>query len=415
MYLRRKALLAVLAVVIFLLLLFAFYGYNQTWQLWNIPVMSPAFADLRVITHGADAVAMGMDPLINNPGDPWGRPLNYPRIWQSLYSIGINKSHTVGLGVGIILCFLAGVVMVLPNVSNKTIALVIGALVSPAILLGVERGNIDLFIFFLAALTIVWARKSAAAGVMLIVFGTLLKLFPIFSVPVLLRLEKRRFILHAVIILAISLIYFFVIWSELLLISSATPRATDLSYGINVAWMHVEEINTSLGQFLQFIAMLLVFIAACLSLFACTQRSSLNTTSQIEESVALDSFRLGACIYIGTFLLGNNWDYRLLFLIFTIPQLSLWMASSSKQLRWCSAIALLTMLISMWYLVILKFWFALASGLFYSMPVTQLLPFIIDESSNWVLFLLLTYLFSIALPDWAKAMLLSPLRAYARR
>jgi len=155
MYLRRKALLAVLAVVIFLLLLFAFYGYNQTWQLWNIPVMSPAFADLRVITHGADAVAMGMDPLINNPGDPWGRPLNYPRIWQSLYSIGINKSHTVGLGVGIILCFLAGVVMVLPNVSNKTIALVIGALVSPAILLGVERGNIDLFIFFLAALTIV--------------------------------------------------------------------------------------------------------------------------------------------------------------------------------------------------------------------------------------------------------------------
>jgi len=73
------------------------------------------------------------------------------------------------------------------------------------------------------------------------------------------------------------------------------------------------------------------------------------------------------------------------------------------------------MLISMWYLVILKFWFALASGLFYSMPVTQLLPFIIDESSNWVLFLLLTYLFSIALPDWAKAMLLSPLRAYARR
>jgi len=61
MYSRRKALLAVLAVVIFLLLLFAFYGYNQTWQLWNIPVMSPAFADLRVITHGADAVAMEID------------------------------------------------------------------------------------------------------------------------------------------------------------------------------------------------------------------------------------------------------------------------------------------------------------------------------------------------------------------
>lgn len=415
MHARRKALLAVLAVAICLLLLFAFYGYNQTWQLWNIPVMSPVFADLRVITHGADSVALGLDPLINNPGDPWGRPLNYPRIWQSLYSIGINKSHTVGLGVGIIFCFLAGVVMVLPNARNMTIALVIAALVSPAILLGIERGNIDLFIFFLAASTIILARKSAAAGVILIVFGTALKLFPIFFIPVLLRMEKRRFLRHTFVILAISFIYIAVIWPELRLISKATPRATDLSYGINVAWMHMAQINPALGQFIQFMAMSLVFIAACLIFLACTQRSAPEMSGEVEDSVALDSFRLGASIYIGTFLLGNNWDYRLLFLILTIPQLSLWMVSASKPLRLASKIALSAMLISMWYLIIAKVWFALAPGFIHSIPVAQWFPFILDELSNWLLFLLLTYLFSLALPEWAKELFLSPLRAYVRR
>ena len=88
-------------VALLMLLLFLLLGYEQTWRLWNILVMSPPFADLRVITHGADSIARGLDPLVSNPGDPWGRPLNYPRIWQSLYSVGINKSHTIALGLGL--------------------------------------------------------------------------------------------------------------------------------------------------------------------------------------------------------------------------------------------------------------------------------------------------------------------------
>jgi hypothetical protein len=127
---RRKALLAVTVFALMLVFLFLLLGYEQTWRLWSIPVMSPPFADLRVITHGADSVARGFDPLINNPGDPWGRPLNYPKIWQSLYSVGVNKSHTVLLGLGMILSFLAGVVMILPSASNMTCSLVVGALFS---------------------------------------------------------------------------------------------------------------------------------------------------------------------------------------------------------------------------------------------------------------------------------------------
>jgi hypothetical protein len=40
-----------------------------------------------------------------------------------------------------------------------------------------------------------------------------------------------------------------------------------------------------------------------------------------------DAFLAGASIYVGTFALpGTNWDYRLVFLLLTIPQLFRWIA-----------------------------------------------------------------------------------------
>src|SRR5258708_3409111 len=96
-----------LAIVGFSLLVHI-YGYDKTWQLWNIPTLSPHFADLRVITAGSESYAKGHDPMINNPADPWGRPLNYPRVWQSLYLLGINQSHTTCLGISLIFLFVLG-------------------------------------------------------------------------------------------------------------------------------------------------------------------------------------------------------------------------------------------------------------------------------------------------------------------
>ncbi len=82
--------------------------------------------------------------MVENPGDPWQRRLNYPRIWHTLYSLGINKSHTTFMGLTIIFSFLVGVCLIIPNVDNRTLVLVFAAVLSPSTLLGVERANIDL-------------------------------------------------------------------------------------------------------------------------------------------------------------------------------------------------------------------------------------------------------------------------------
>ena len=70
---RGKQILFLLVAVGGILLiemLFLFYGYKNTWRLWNIPMMLPYFADLCTIPGGVEFYALGNDPLINNHGDP---------------------------------------------------------------------------------------------------------------------------------------------------------------------------------------------------------------------------------------------------------------------------------------------------------------------------------------------------------
>lgn len=43
--------------------------------------MYPYFADLRTIQGAVIGTPNGADPQIYNPNDPWGRVMNYPKIW----------------------------------------------------------------------------------------------------------------------------------------------------------------------------------------------------------------------------------------------------------------------------------------------------------------------------------------------
>jgi hypothetical protein len=384
---RYKAIFTTAIAVLIFIILFYSYGYNNTWRLWNIPTMSPHFADLRVITHGAQSSARGFDPLIKNPGDPWKRRLNYPRVWQGLYSLGINQTHTTYLGVAVIFSFLVGVCLILPYATNTMLFLVFAALLSPATLLGVERANVDLCVFFLASLSVVAAQRSYILSSLIIVHGFVLKLFPIFGFTVLLKAGRPQFLLHMLVILTFAGAYTFVTFSDLLLISHATPKSTALSYGMNVLWMKLGRSNATLGEYAKILSYVLVLLILVWTFFASLygdQPSEAKTAT-----IHLDSFRVGSAIYIGTFLLGNNWDYRLIFLILTIPQLILWAKISSA-----SKVTIVSIFISLWYLVIAKW-------LNY-LPYGRDVSFILDEVSHWVALSGLLYLFWWSMPTWVK-------------
>ena len=144
----------ILLLFLFVLLTFfglslIFYGYTQTWQLFKIPTMLPAFADLRSWTHGAESLKKGFDPYIQNPEDPWGRICNYTRIWRVFYFFGLNSTHTIPIGVFFNFLFLCSIPIFLSKkIVKLSIPLFLLTFFSPAVLLLAERGNQDIASFF---------------------------------------------------------------------------------------------------------------------------------------------------------------------------------------------------------------------------------------------------------------------------
>jgi hypothetical protein len=103
---------------------------------------------------------------------------------------------------------------------------------------------------------------------------------------------------------------------------------------------------------------------------------------------------MGALIYMGTFLLGNNWDYRLAFLIFTIPQLSQWIFSLHGIPRWSAVGVFVCVLISCWFIFI-DYQAILTFGHTYELELN-----VFEEIINWALFGGLAHLFMASAPQW---------------
>jgi len=373
--------------------LFLTYGYEKTYGLWNVPTMRPHFADLRVITSASKTYLQGIDPLLQNPSDQLQRPLNYPRIWQSLFKIGVDVSHTTYIGVVFILLFFVGNYLYLQKSDSFTVAFAMPALFSPAVLLGIERANIDLLMFFILSIAILLANKSYGYSVCLVWFAFILKLYPILGLTVLLR-KDRLIVLYITLssIVAVGL-YVIITYDDLVLISRATPRSVVLSYGINVFWMKMIDYSYIVGiifKGLSYILVVLVIGKAFIDLENIANYLPISS----DRDYCFDAFRVGGAVYIGTFMIGNNWDYRLMFLLFVIPQLIKWSRSDVKKIVILSILSIISVYTSLWYLLIQR--------VLQHVPFGVTLSYSIKEMSNWFIFCSLMYLIICSMPEWVR-------------
>jgi hypothetical protein len=395
---RIQALLSVLLIAIFFAVVIGFNGFNGMLRMWHIPYLVPRFADLAALTHGAEAVRQGLDPLLQNPADPWGRPLNYPRVWQWLYLLGLNPSHTFGLGIAMIVAYLGAVVLILPGANLGTLASVMVAVASPASLLAMERANIDLIVFVVLAVSVVLARRSLWWPLGGVLGAFVMKIYPVFALVYLARYRGR--VARSVVLVAMVFVavYLVLMLPELRLVLAATPQANYMSYGANVFLTRYAERAQFLAPFLSvFVRLAAMVIAGCLVGMASLAPGRVRQEvldggkGRQEGGLSMDCFRVGSAIYMGTFLLSNNWDYRLIFLIFVIPQLVAWVAAGrARVLRFCSFFALFLIFYSQWSLMI--------SGWISMLPGGDRWAFGLDELANWLLFFQLTYLFFLSLP-----------------
>ena len=345
-----------LFVWLFILVSFKYYGYEETWQLWKVPTERPPFLDFRLIPGSAESFRRGVEPTIENPGDPTGRIFNYPAFWRIFFYTGITQDDTIWISILMIVLFFVSVFLFPDKLRIIDAIAMLLVMFSPASMLLYERGNVDLIVFFICVLIVVASEYSMNLTAALLMFGAVVKLFPFFGVSVLLRQSKSRFLWLLGVCSVFLVTYLLATIDSVKAAWNLTMRGDGLSYGTNIL---VTRYGGSISRILahwfpgSLIQVLLKYgpltaaLLLILIVFMFAMRN--ESTPEISSERNLAAFRMGAAIYVGTFLLGNNWDYRLAFLVLVVPQLMAWLSSGAKKYRMAAFASLGAVLLSCWY------------------------------------------------------------------
>ena len=318
----------IVVIVLAAYLAAAAIGGASQWKRVHEPVETPSFLDMRSLTSAWECSRKGVDPLPANPCDPHGRPANYPRIWLALRVFGLGDSAAVPLGVANGAVFFLSVLLLVGRLRLLEGVVIAAALCSPAVMFGVERGNVDLTVVALVCAGLVLLRKQRAVAWVgshaLFLLAAVLKLFPVFALVVLARQSGRRLWLAALVAVLV-VIDVIATLGDLKTIHRVLPQRIPLSYGVGVLSDGLAELHAlrtsamSPHSLSHAIAAALVVIGAALA-WLLTRRAPIRL---LDDGLTLrtDAFYAGAATYVGTYVVTHNYDYRLASLILVLPLL----------------------------------------------------------------------------------------------
>ncbi len=387
-----------LAVTIFS---YVFFDNNFSIRQWNLPLSPPGFHDSRQFAWASESFAMGYDPLIENPQNPRGHQLNYPRIWQLPFHLGINESHTNIIGTIVVIIFFVGMGLFWfsRKFDNLTYLMLFILFLSPAVMLGVERSNIELILFSVLSLAILVNYHSSIPALLIFIFASILKLYPVFGFIYLLKENKKRFWRLFLSALGVFIVYGIISLNDFKQVFETTPKLVNSSFGMHVWWLGLRNgrifaipLSESVMTFFTVFSYIISLLVVGATLFFGIRDKCPKRYMSGEH---LDAFRVGAGIFIACFLLMNTHDYRLIFLIFTAPQLVAWMRDKAGNLSFVPLITLVSIAISMWNAFIMRF-------------LGRKITFTIEEICNWIILTGLLYMLFASVPDWFKDYLRKP-------
>jgi hypothetical protein len=321
--------------------------HPSRWRALGVPAMQRSFDDARLLLEGVDCAKLGRDPH-REPRCDWRmRLFNYPSVWLRLSHLGLSARNTNGVGVGIGIVFV--IFALLSFRQSLPLAGVIGGacMISPAIMLGIERGNTDLLMFSLLVAAAMLAHAFQRFRDVILSIGVLLaaclKLYPIAALVCLVRRNRR------ILAVALTAAVLFGCWvwywrDDLRLVRVTTPEFAWRSFGYKTFFISTFQYifkppvltdaagylaPTRLSPVFEVMARLTLLLAIIVSVvFGVLARLRWSIELGV-DSECQSRFLMGASIYALTFALGTNFHYRLLFLLLCIPQLVGWTINPS--------------------------------------------------------------------------------------
>ena len=324
-------------------------GWARVWDTLTVPSMVPPFADLRMVTGVQKTLDLHLDPRLDDPGDPWNRPFNYPGIWIAI-STGLHwtPDDTVWVGLLFVAAFIAGLALLHTVIRTPTDSILLyAAAVTPAALFAVERGNVDLFVFFVVCVAIALYRQPWLQAGALVAAGVL-KLYPAFGLAAPNRGAgggDRR--LPRIAGLVCMVVYVFLIRAELSSVRRGTLASPVYSYGVaNLSSVinSAVRLPVPLPLLVSMTLAVGMMIAGVAAGVAARRRTPTESDEGRGFDVQAQACLIAAAIYVGSYWLRSNYDYRMLFVLPAVPYLNTLRRSAASAVGWLGAIGLASLL-----------------------------------------------------------------------
>jgi hypothetical protein len=323
--------LGIAGTAVALLALGRVVGWDETWRTFGVTPLQPPFFDMHVINDYAACAWKGVDAYAPHACNVDN--FNIPPTWLLVGFLGVDGSDSSWLSVAVFAAAMIVMVLLLQGRSWYHGVVALGAVISPSVMMGVERGNLDLLVLALvgsAALIYEERRVGRACGAIAFLgLGVALKLFPMFCVSLAARFSKQTLV-FACATAALSLVYLDLAMEYVFLIRRNVPTTFILSYGYKAIFLGVDHIRSEAG--LSPIGLADTWVPAstaavvlmCAAIVAVNDFRNRREFCSVDMSTAGTAFLFGAGIYCGTYLLGTNFIYRLMFLLLCVPQLQDW-------------------------------------------------------------------------------------------
>lgn len=276
------------------------------------------FIDSAAILAAVDAVRAGADPWRPNPLDLYGRPHCYSGWWLELSSTGLTREHNFITGLLWVAAFLAAAFRLLRPATIGGAVIAAAVLLSPPVLLAVNRANNDLVVF--AILAAGWAgmnrdtvsRNALLGGTVVLAAG--LKFYPIAAAAAfLLRNPRLR---------AWRLAGCTILAGAAALATASVDRALGTmpapaglhTFGASSA-LTLLDLDGTAGRLGSFVV--LAGLAAAFALLGWAPRPP----DPEGAGPAQFAYVAGVALLAGCFLAAGNYAYRLVFAVPLIPHL----------------------------------------------------------------------------------------------
>ena len=281
----------------------------------------PYFLDLKILLCGIDSIRNHQNPydFCHEIGH-----FNYPIVWMIFTPIlFFSYSNYFLIGIGLIILFYFLVFQFIGKINLIEAIIYSLFFISPSTMLLLERGNSDIIIFILMLLML-HIKNNVAIQTTFLLIISMLKLFPIGAIIMLFvhRITNRKMVIILSVFAFLFSLYVYLFFDNIRLVSFLTPRPYGAhTYGLggipSLIFVHFNQFK------------LLIFISFMIGLFIWLvffykKIKPLLNKMTMENGLVGNAFFMGAGIFILTCLIGFNWEYRLTFLFFTLPQILAW-------------------------------------------------------------------------------------------